>query len=268
MKTAELRQQVQAITSLGIPQQQAIAMIARGEARRLRKSLPPINDPLPTAPNREIGKWSKKSDAANDRGKVALSQDEKDSLTKIRRKKTMLKLKPRKAGDKRPTSPFVKIIEKLDGTKWMSVIGMDGKLTIKQLDKYFVPTFVETQAGKPDTTKDKEEDTTMKKSTRLEKLIARAKADPSKLQTQTIQALNQHLVSQGKEPIIKPIPHRSWFRQQTLAEIGADRDARAAHMPPVAPVKMPSLKDAKMSTAEIQQYRLELALKQEAAQKG
>lgn len=124
------------------------------------------------------------------------------------------------------------------------------------------PNIIATAELKPDAPHE------MQKSNRLEKLIARAKADPSKLQTQTIQALNQHLVSQGKEPITKPILPRSWFRPQTLAEIGADRDARAAYMPPVASVKMPSLRDAKMSTQQIQEYRLQQALQLEAAQKG
>lgn len=106
MKTAdqrELKLQMFALNKLGFSPKAAAGMVAKGyQARqrrleraeilkvaakkpavthllRLRKSLPPIDDPLPTAPNRDIGEWSQKTDAINAKGKVALS-DKLDQL--------------------------------------------------------------------------------------------------------------------------------------------------------------------------------------------
>lgn len=61
--------------------------------------------------------------------------------------------------------------------------------------------------------KDTQDNPTMEKSTKLNSLIEKAKADPSKLSQETLEHLNRHLTTQGQEPITKALP----FGQSALS---------------------------------------------------
>lgn len=107
-----------------------------------------------------------------------------------------------------------------------------------------------------------------KSTTRLEKLLAVAQQDPAKLTAGTRQAVNAHLDKQNRPQITVPVPAQPWFRQPTLGEVATRREAIAANAPPVhVPVAGPSLADARMTTQQLQQHRLDQARQMEAAQK-
>jgi len=248
---------VNGLIRLGMPKPEAISMIARGAARRIRKSLPiGVDDrPLPTVDTSEADKRREELRREQDKPASGKSVKPKQKETpKIGGKRIVLKQKPRK-GDTRPTSPFVSITEKLNGKKFMRVIGADGKVTIKQIDQYHVPTYVETLAGD-----EKTEDKKMEKSQRFEQLVEMARTAPEKLTAGTRAAVNSYLAKNGKPQITIPVPAQPWFRQPTLREVAARREAIAANAPVRTPVAGPGFKQSRMTTHEIQQHRLEQAL--------
>lgn len=234
----ELAGQVRALQGIGYARREAVRFVAQGEAARIKKSLPEINKPLPTPPDRKKEKWTEKTDRLNEQqsnrpaSKGAKPEEQKPQEKKGKDRNIKLQMKPRKPGDKRPLSPFVKIIEKQDGTKWMYVTGADGKLTVKQLDQYFVPTFVETKAGE-----EGKQDTKPAKSADTEK---------------------------GKETMQKSDITSRWGRSRSFEDIAKDVSGIKLQ----SPVQNQSnggggidwkKTASRMSTAEHQQYLLEQA---------
>lgn len=196
MITPAHREQYAALTSLGINRQTAIGMIAR----QIKKSLPTI-DTSEADQRREDREEQERQNTRSRKGKDRKDKGRSNGIT--------LKTKPRKEGDTRPTSPTTSILQKLDGTKWLRVVAADGKLQIKQLDKYFVPTFVEARDDnktEPTKSEDKGDQKEMKKSQRFEKLVQIARANPQRLTPLTLTTLNAHLAKTGQPAIPTPQP--------------------------------------------------------------
>ncbi len=263
--TAAQKEQYAALTGLGINRKTAIGMLARQEAYRIRKSSIGV---LPTAPNREPGEWTKKTDAENERQETE-SEDKdrkKEAKSNIR-----LKLKPQKDGGKKPLSPTTRIIERLDGTQWLYQTAANGKLTVRQLGKYHTPVYVEERTDEKQPAKEadtkqegKKEMKKSKTAQRFEKLVSIARTAPEKLSVSTRQAVSAYLQRQGM-PVIEPPapPRRAWFRPQTLAEIATEREAKVASTP--AQPFIPIAEHRRMTTAEITEYKLQQARAAEAA---
>jgi hypothetical protein len=214
-------------------------------ASQLRKSLPMID--TSAADQRREEREQQQRDSRR-------PQDQKGR----NRNSVTLKLKPRKEGDTRPTSPPTSILQKLDGTKWLRMVSLDGKLTERQLDKYFVPTFIETKAGegKSERPATPQKDATMKKS-KLDSLIAHARKNPGKLQPQTLQALNQHLEKIGKPVISLPAPVPRWGVMPTVADIANNVQHAVSKTP--APSHAIPAPGRPMTTQELQEHRLQQA---------
>lgn len=147
------------------------------------------------------------------------------------KRKIVLKLKPRKEGDSRPTSPTTSILQKRNGSKWLRVVSQDGKLAVKQLDRFFVPTFIETEASEENiqpAKADSKGTTTMQKS-KLENLIARARKNPAALSQQTLLSLNQHLSKVGMPTIVVPVPSRRWGTMPTVGDVARNTRVSATN---------------------------------------
>lgn len=249
-------QQIRALIEIGTPKPEAIYMIARGAARRIRKSIPgEVDDrPLPvvdtTAADRRREEQEKEQ-----RQKPAEQTTRPKQKSKVGGKRTLLKLKPKKEGDTRPFSPTTRIIEKLNGEQWLYQAAANGKLTVRQLGKYKTPVFVETVADDPKTG-----DKKMEKSQRFERLVEMARTAPEKLSAGTRAALNNYLNRSGMEPVVTPAPKITFGRQMTLHDVAQLRAHQADTAPASTLTSGPPMRQARMTPQEIQAHRLQQAI--------
>ncbi len=206
------RNKATTLIGIGFSRLEAVAMAAR----QLRKSLPMID--TSAADQRREEREQQQRDSRR-------PQDQKGR----NRNSVTLKLKPRKEGDTRPTSPTTSILQKLDGTKWLRM-------------------------GERPATPQK--DATMKKS-KLDSLIAHARKNPGKLQPQTLQALNQHLEKIGKPVISLPAPVPRWGVMPTVADIANNVQHAVSKTP--APSHAIPAPGRPMTTQELQEHRLRQA---------
>ncbi len=250
-------QQIRALIEIGTPKPEAIYMIARGAARRIRKSIPgEVDDrPLPTVDTTAADRRREELEAELEAEQSKPASVEPKQKQKIGGKRILLRLKPKKPGDKRPFSPNTRIVEKLNGEQWLYQAAANGKLTVRQLGKYKTPVFVETVAGNSEKGDDK-----VKKSQRFERLVEMARTAPEKLSAGTRAALNNYLNRSGMEPVVTPAPKITFGRQMTLHDVAQLRAHQADTAPASALTTGPGLKQSRMTPQEIQAHRLQQAI--------
>lgn len=96
-----------------------------------------IDRPLPQHPDRKKGKWEAKTDAENDRRSTS-STDKPVDKPKQRR----LWLRPKKNNGK-PYAPGSWKIKHRDGSATLHQTSSDGKLTVKEIGKFQIKTFLD-----------------------------------------------------------------------------------------------------------------------------
>lgn len=264
---------VDGLIGLGMPKPEAISMIARGAARRIKKSLPgEVGDqPLPVV---DTSTADRRREEREKEQRKPEPKAEDDAAGKYFTKIAALQRKKPKAPAPAPRSVQVGTIlrtVKTDGSLKISRVAEWAKtpyftpaewqkyLSLKRKKPVKPETIAETTTPSPD---QKGAQPVMQKSKKLETLIAVARNNPAKLTQATRDAVNRYLARAGQEPVVTPAPKITFGRQITLSETAQLRQhqrdcAIAAAQTPVAG---PSLKQSRMTTQQIQQYRLEQAL--------
>ncbi len=268
-------QQIRALIEIGTPKPEAISMIARGTARRIRKSLPgEVDDrPLPTVDTSAADRRREEQEKEQRQKPAEQSGKAKDDVAgKYFAKIAALQRKKPKAPAPAPRSVQVGTI--------LRTVYPDGRLRLSRVTgwaktPYFTPAewqkYLSLKRKKPVKLETIAETTTpdqkgaqpvMQKSKKLETLIAAARNNPAKLTDGTKAAINAYLTKNGQPPIVTPMPKITFGRMTTLTEIAQlrqhERDTTLASAQ--APVAGPGLKQSRMSVAEVQQHRLQQAL--------
>lgn len=275
--SAEDRQAVTALQALGFTRPAAAKMIARGVAYRLRKSIDTNDNPLPvidtsaadqrredrerkeSASNQVEAKGKKKSFL--DRIKNPNVKSRKYVTEKVKRltgamvtryKDGSLFIRPQNAPPKNYDPGFT-LDQQADMLKMVS------EQFQEQSEK------VNCRQSKETVKEDQKEMKKSKTAQRFERLVSIARTAPEKLTAGTRQAVSAYLQKQGKPAITVPVPAQPWFRQPTLGEVAARREAIAANVPASAQPFIPISEHRRMTTAEITQHKLEQARQLEAA---
>lgn len=242
------RNQSTALIGIGFTKHRAVAMAAR----QLRKSLPMID-----------------TSAADQRREEREQQQRNGSIQKRDAMPNATRPKQRTVTGKngRPLSLSRFNIKHTNGKVWGYEVKPNGALVVRPPSRFDVPTYTEQQwraihegisshiseQGQPATPK---KDATMQKS-KLDSLIDHARKNPSKLQPQTLQALNKHLEKTGKPAITLPAPVPRWGTMPTISDIANNVQHAVSKTP--APSHAIPAPGQRMTTQELQEHRLQQA---------
>ena len=135
-RTAELAVTARSLMRLGYSKKAAIKFVSSGEAARIRKALPDIDQPLPTPPDRKPGKWVEKTDRINEQQKSRPAEKKPET----------------KPDTKRPTGKhgrplsFTRFnIKHKDGSVWSYEVKPNGQLVVRPPSQFDTPTYTMEQ---------------------------------------------------------------------------------------------------------------------------